>query len=183
MQADSANEERAPEGRAYPRGPVPPQATMLASGILFIVVAAAGFWSLTTDPYLTLSSTGPDPGPAFVPLLALAVLALGGLIQVLLVAVQAWRAGGFTWLGEFTLARLWMPVALTVLTVIYAMLLPELGFVWSSFGYALICCAALHWRTGDPFTARYLVQIPLEAMFLVALIYGVFGYIIHVPLP
>jgi hypothetical protein len=76
-----------------------------------------------------------------------------------------------------------MPVALAVLMLAYVPIIRTLGFFWPSVGFSLICIAALHWRTGDPFTPRYLIQLFVEALLVTGVIYAIFRYGILVPLP
>jgi hypothetical protein len=65
----------------------------------------------------------------------------------------------------------------------YVELIQIFGFFWLSVGFSLICVAALHWRTSDPFTPRYLIQLPVEALLVTGVIYAIFRYGILVPLP
>ena len=173
--ADDGRTEDAPSKR-------PLSTEFLAAGV-FIAIAAVGAYSLSVDPYLEMGASGTDPGPAFVPWIAVIVLGIGGVVHLLIEFSKALRNGGVAFTNEFTIPRLWMPVALIVLLLVYAGLIKSLGFFWPSVGFSLICVAALHWRTGDSFTPRYLIQIPIEALLVTGAVYGVFRYGILVPLP
>ena len=160
-----------------------PAVVEVVAGALFVVIAAVGGWSLLTNPYLELGQVGSDPGPGFVPWLGVWAIGLGGLAQIAWVLMRARAAGGLRGSGEFVPARLWLPVLLIVSMVLYHAALRALGFIPASLLFAVPWVAIIHWRTGERFTARHLVQLPLEASLIVAAIYVVFHYGIQIQFP
>jgi hypothetical protein len=173
-------ELRAPDGHAEAQRP---PATSFVAAAVFIILALIGAVSLATDPYLSLGANGADPGPAFVPWITIYVLGIGGVAILVIELLKAKRSGGIAYTGEFTISRLWMPVTLVVMMMGYVELIQIFGFFWLSVGFSLICVSALHWRTSDPFTPRYLIQLPVEALLVTGVIYAIFRYGILVPLP
>jgi hypothetical protein len=172
------------EGRADPEGRTPPTWLGIAAGVVFVAIAAVGAYSLATDPYLPLGKSGSDPGPAFVPWIAIWIMGIGGACQIVVTIAQARRAGGLQWAGEFTLSRLWLPIALFLSMLVYVLLmLQPLGFLVSSSIFATVWVAIFHWRSGDHLKPIHAVQLPVEAILIVGVIYMIFRYAILVPLP
>jgi hypothetical protein len=162
----------------------PPTGLGVAAGVVFVAIAAIAGWSLWTDPNLPLGESDSDPGPAFVPWIAVWILGLGGAVQVLITLVQARRAGGLRAAEEFTLQRVLLPVALIVSLLVYVLVtLRPLGFVLSSTLFAVVWVALFHWRSGDPLTPRHALLLPIEAVLIVGAIYIVFRHAILIPLP
>lgn len=184
MNEASANSaSRGPDGHAESTPDRRPATGGFIAAGLFLTIAAIGAYSLSNDPYLHMGATGSDPGPAFVPWITVYVLGIGSLVFLAIEAAKAYRAGGVAFMGEFTFARLWVPVVFVALLTLYVSVIPSLGFIGPSLAFALICISIFHWRTGDAFSPRYLVQIPVEAVLLTGAIYALFRYGINVPLP
>ena len=150
---------------------------------MFVAIAGIGAWSLLTNQYLHLGQVGSDPGPGFVPWIGVWALAIGGVAQILWVAIKAAKTGGVAMGNEFTVARIWLPVLLIASMIGYQMALRPLGFVLASILFAVPWVAVLHWRSGDKFTPRHLIQLPVEACLIVGCIYAVFRYGIQIPFP
>jgi hypothetical protein len=165
------------------RTATPPAAIELAAGAVFVAIACIASWSLLTDPYLELGKVGSDPGPAFIPWIATTILGLGGAAQMIWALLRARRAGRMRTTGEFVSSKLWLPVLLVLTLIGYQMAMRPLGFVVASILFALPCIAIIHWRSGGAFTTRYLLQLPIEAVLIVAGIYSLFSYGINVPFP
>ncbi|MGQ7791345.1 tripartite tricarboxylate transporter TctB family protein [Faunimonas sp. B44] len=172
--------EDQPSAEADPR----PRRTGVAAGAVFVSIAVLAGYSLSSNPYLSLGASGSDPGPAFVPWIAVWILGLGGLCQIGWTFWQGRRAGGLASAGEFTVARMWLPILLFASLLGYVVLmLRPLGFMLSSSIFAAAWVAVLHWRSGDRLRPIHIVQLPLEAALIVGAIYAVFRYAILVPLP
>lgn len=163
--------------------PVKPAVTEFAAGAVFVVIALIASWSLLTDPYLAMERVDDDPGPAFIPWLGTTVIGLGGLAQMVWAVLRARKAGGMRETGEFVLSRLWIPLLLVLLLIGYQVVMRPIGFVAASILFAVPTIAVIHWRARGVFNARYLVQLPVEAVLIVAGIYLVFSYGINVPFP
>jgi hypothetical protein len=157
--------------------------TAFAAGAIFFGFALIGAWSIASDPYLPMGRSGADPGPAFVPWIAIAILGLGGFAQMVFAAFKASKTGGFVKTGEFVLSKLALPVALVLSLIALQMALKPLGTLVACIIFALPWVFILHWRAGGKFTPRYLVQLPIEAILIVAGIYYLFAKGINVPLP
>lgn len=160
-----------------------PATTEFAAGAVFLTIALVAAWSLWTDPYLAFGEAGGDPGAAFIPWLGTAILGFGGLAQMIWTALRARRSGGVRTSQEFLLSKLGVPVVLVVLLILYRFGMSSLGFVTASLLFVIPVISVLHWRSGGVFSRRYLVQLPVEAALIVAAVYLVFSYGIHVPFP
>lgn len=171
------------EGRAEAQKAVGPARTGVAAGAVFVAIAVIGAYSLYTDPYLGFDDGSSDPGAAFVPWIAVWILGIGGLAQIALTLYQAHRAGQMRSAGEFTLERLWLPLALLFTLVVYLALLEPLGFLLAGTLMSAPWIAILHWRSGDSFKPIHALVMPLEAFLIVGCIYALFRYAILVPLP
>jgi len=181
MQNDAA--ARSGEGRAESQAASAPTRLGIAAGAVFVAIAVVAACSLYTDPYLGLDDGSSDPGAAFVPWIAVWILGLGGLGQIGLTLFQAHRAGAMLSAGEFTIARLWLPIALIFTLLVYLALLEPLGFLLAGTLISAPWIAILHWRSGDAFRPYHALLMPLEAALIVGAIYAVFRYAILVPLP
>ncbi|MGV6876391.1 tripartite tricarboxylate transporter TctB family protein [Pseudochelatococcus sp. B33] len=160
-----------------------PAATELVAGAVFVAIAIIAARSLLTDPYLELGKVGNDPGPAFIPWIGTWVIGLGGVAQLIWTLLRARKAGGMRTTGEFVGAKLWLPTLLVLSLIGYQVAMRPLGFVTASIAFAIPWVAIIHWRSGGVFTRRHILQLPLEAMLIVASIYLVFSYGINVPFP
>lgn len=160
-----------------------PAASGVIAGTLFILIALIASWSLATDPFLDMGKVGDDPGPAFIPWIATAFVGLGGLAQVIWSLTEAAKAGGMRSPGELFSPGIWLPLLLIVLMVGYQMAIRPLGFITASVIFAIPAIMMIHWRAGGVFNTRYLVQLPVEAVLIVAGIYLIFSYGIHVSFP
>lgn len=156
----------------------------LLAGIAFVGIALVGMTSLANNEYLELGRSGSDPGPGFVPWIALTVLLVGGVGHMLAVLRRAVVSGGFrTTDGEFSLTRLWMPALMLVSLVVYQAALRPFGFLAASIAFGVVWVAVLHWRSGDGLRARHIFQLPAEGAALAVGVYLIFRHGIQVPLP
>jgi hypothetical protein len=160
-----------------------PKLYALWLGAVLIGIAVAGLYDLHTDQWLAMGARGTDPGPAFLPEMLMWLLLGGGLIQLITVAASAWSAGGFAHGTEFQIRKLWMPALLCASLVAYYWLIPRFGYLGPSVVFALIWVPLIHFRSGNPFRRRHLVQFPLEALAIAGTLYALFAYGIRVPLP
>ncbi|PSM20140.1 tripartite tricarboxylate transporter TctB family protein [Nitratireductor sp. StC3] len=161
----------------------PALAELLAGGA-FAGIALVGMTSLANNEYLELGRTGSDPGPGFVPWIALTVLLIGGVGHILIVLRRALVHGGFRAAdGGFSPARLWMPWLMLLSLVAYQAALRPFGFLSASIAFGIVWVVILHWRSGEGLCARHVVQLPAEGVALAVGVYLIFRHGIQVPLP
>jgi hypothetical protein len=153
-------------------------------GAAFAGIALVGMTSLANNEYLELGRTGSDPGPGFVPWIALTVLVVGGVGHMLIVLYRALAHGGFRAAdGGFSPARLWMPALMLVSLVAYQAALRPFGFLSASIAFGVVWVVILHWRSGEGLRTRHVVQLPAEGVALAVGVYLIFRHGIQVPLP
>lgn len=160
-----------------------PRLYTLWLGVALVAIAITGLYDLHTDQWLALGARGTDPGPAFLPEMLMWLLLGGGVIQIVAVGLGAWKSGGLAPSTEFQIRKLWMPALLCVSLGAYYWLIPRFGYLVPSMMFALIWVPLIHFRSGDPFHRRHLVQFPLEALVIAGALYALFRYGIRVPLP
>lgn len=165
------------------RAAAQPATTELVAGAVFVLIALIASWSLSTDPYLELGKTGNDPGPTFIPWIGTTVIGLGGVAQIAWTLFRIRKTGGLRAAGEFVGSKLGIPVLLVLSLIAYQMAMRPLGFVAASILFAIPWGAIIHWRSGGAFTRRYILQLPVEAVLVVAGIHLLFSYGINVPFP
>ncbi|QDY99587.1 tripartite tricarboxylate transporter TctB family protein [Nitratireductor mangrovi] len=161
-----------------------PEFTELLAGVAFAGIALVGMTSLANNEYLELGRSGSDPGPGFVPWIALTVLLVGGIVHMLSVLRRAVVAGGFGVAnGEFSLARLWVPALMLASLVVYQAALRPFGFLAASITFGVVWVAVLHWRSANGVRSRHVFQLPAEGAALAVGVYLIFRHGIQVPLP
>lgn len=160
-----------------------PKVHALMLGVVLVALSAIGLFEVRTDELLPLGARGSDPGPGFLPELLLWLLLAGGLAQIGAVTAAAWMSGGFGLSNEFMVRCLWMPTLLCLSLVGYYWSIRHFGYLGPSVAFALIWVPLIHFRSGQPFRRRHILQFPIESVILAGALYALFRYGIRVPLP
>ncbi|PAU75177.1 tripartite tricarboxylate transporter TctB family protein [Halomonas salipaludis] len=154
----------------------------IACGLLFSVLAGVVGYSVLRDTALTATlGRGPDPGPAFLPLIVIGLVGLGGAV-ILLKGVVNWARSG--WLGPPGMA---MPgdhlhaLLLISSIALLPVLTDWLGFLAASVLFAAPWLAWLGYRRGGGLR-RALGHAACFALLIGALLHLVFVMLLNVPL-
>jgi putative tricarboxylic transport membrane protein len=136
------------------------------TGYILFIIGAVTAWSAV---HLSMGKFK-HPGPGFLPFgLALALVALSGAL-----IVRQWGKGAGP--APFWPDRTWLrPLLGTVAFGLYAFLLGKLGFVPTTFIFLLLWMGVIE-------RMRW-VPILILAVSVTAVLYGIFGYFLEVPLP
>lgn len=173
-----------PEAQFSEPAPDPrPKLHALVLGLVLVGAAGIGLHDLRTDEWLALGTRGSDPGPGFLPELWMWLLLAGGLVQICTVTLAALQAGGIGGSDEFFPQRLWMPALLCLSLGAYYGAIRSFGYLGPSITFALIWVPLIHFRSGQEFRRRHLLQFPFEALVIACVLYALFRYGIRVPLP
>jgi hypothetical protein len=160
-----------------------PKQSSVWLGVILVGAGGGGLMNVRADPWLAEGARGTDPGPGFLPEILLWVVVIFGVALVFSVLLKAWRCGGFVPDGEFRFQRLWLPVMLFASLVSYFFAIRSFGFLVPSIVFSLLWVPIIHWRSGRPFLRRHALQFPLESLIIALALYGLFRFVIGVPLP
>jgi hypothetical protein len=157
-----------------------PPATDFVAAAFFLVWAAVGWIAFATNqPLVDSLGAGADPGPALMPLIALATLTAGGTGIAIKAALRLRRTGDTgsvaRWKDHATPAA----YALSVIVAVVAM--PRIGFMPAAVVLSAIWLIAL-----SPRRKSSLWALALEAVLAVLIPLGVFllfARLLLVPLP
>ena len=163
--------------------------SQLAVGISILVMSTACYFSIMNSP--PLPSGGTDPGPAFLPLILIGFLAIGGLAQLTSGAVRLVRSSTAPPMdlgissergkGFFSVV---LPGTVAVLMVGYYFLFRQVGYLIPTLLFAVIAVPladlAIEQRRRP---IRQLFRYMVEGALLALAVYGLFHYGIRVPLP
>jgi len=153
------------------------------ASLVIIAICVACWIELNANAYLDFGQSESDPGPGLVP--RAAILALFGCAAAHLVITLA-RArcrGGLKRDPAFSISRLWLPILLVGSLLAYYSVLSSVGYWIASVALCLVWIPVLHWRSGAAFSARRGVFFVVEAGLITSVIYGLFRYLILVPMP
>lgn len=145
-------------------------------------IAAVGWLSLHRDPALRTHDFGTDPGPALVPRLLLAALAIGG------VALMAHGGFGLTRRGPRNPAvaggprRFLWPILFVASLLVYQRALALAGYPAATVAFCAAWILVLTWRE-NRLTVRSAGLGVGAAVVVTAAIYYVFKGFVRVPLP
>jgi len=158
----------------------------LVAGIVLLAVSAVGGWSLLTNKFLISTNYGKDPGPALLPILLIALLALSAVALIAIAGTKLIRMGpSGTDRERFgaTMRPLAVPVLMTAILLVYSQSMDWLGFLESTAAFAVFWTVTLGLQE-DPKPAPVTFAIWLiEGAAICAGIYAVFAWFIKVPLP
>jgi hypothetical protein len=160
-----------------------PRKSSVWLGLILVGAGIGGLMNVRSDPWLAEGARGTDPGPGFLPEILLWVVVIFGVAQILSTLLRARSFGGFALDDEFRLQRLWLPTVLFGSFVLYFFAIRYFGFLLPSIVFALLWVPIIHWRSGRPFLRRHIVQFPLESLIIVLALFGLFRFVIGVPLP
>lgn len=151
-------------------------------------VVAAGWLSLHRDPALLSHDFGSDPGPALVPRLLLAALALGGGALALqgawALAAGASRRGRAPAAGAGARAgRLGWPILFVVSLLAYQQALPLVGYRGATVAFCGAWMLVLTRRWEGRWRLRSVGLAVVAALAVTGAIYYVFKGLVRVPLP
>ena len=167
-----ANPETVAEGG--PRGDI-------IAGIVILVIAIFGWWTIRTNPELVGTDYGSDPGPAMVPQITLGLLVLSALvlmargIRSLRRMSTAGGSGNWAWLP--------VPAAMVVSLVLYALAFPVLGFVEATLLFSILWAVVLGVIEFRPRSSRPYFLYVAEAGLITFLVWLAFAKLIGIPLP
>lgn len=162
---------------------------LLAYAITGAVLAALSlffWWQLASNPAV-VQPRGRDPGPAFQPGIALALLGLCGLWLAASSLWQLRRQGGatpgaFRQLVKAELAKLPVPAAMVASLLVFVWLAPVAGFLVTSILFTVGWAAFLAWQDIAAGGRRGIVVAALGALAAAGLLYVAFRLVIGVPL-
>lgn len=160
-----------------------PLRSELALGIILVMVAAVGVYSIVLDPLLR-DDVAPDPGPGFFPLVLLALLGCGGLLQLITVT---WRAASARRLlpdPEFQPRLMLVPSLLIGSLLTYAWALPRAGYLASTLAFGIVWLAISDRRAaGQTRSIHRWLLYGLEGLVIALALFVIFRYAIRIPLP
>lgn len=146
-----------------------------------LAVAAVGGWSLFSNRFVIGEDYGSDPGPGLLPVLLLALLAVGalGLMAVGAAKLRAAksRRPGATW------RRLAVPTLLVATMLVYSQTMVPLGFLPTTLAFAVFWAIVIGIQEWGVPRARVAVLYVVEGAAITGGIYIVFAWLIKVPLP
>lgn len=158
----------------------------LAAGLVLLVVSAVGAWSLMTNEFLVSTDYGNDPGPALLPALLVALLALSAVVMIAMSGTKLVRMGAAgpdrKRLGAVA-QPLFIPVLMTVLLLAYSQSMGWLGFLEATAAFAVFWTVALGLQENAKPAPLTLVVWLIEAAAICIGIYAVFAWFIKIPLP
>ncbi|MFQ5793446.1 MAG: tripartite tricarboxylate transporter TctB family protein [Candidatus Bipolaricaulia bacterium] len=165
----------------------------LLSGLAILALSLIGWSQL--DEILDFRMTG-DVGPALLPTVYVYGLGVCGLI---LVGVGVWRYAhsylgnggeksdsGLTWSWDRLKAALQpmvLPAMMAATVAAFIKVVPAWGFLYTSFAFLGFWLIFFAWRDEDRPVWIRLVGAVLGAAAIAGLFYGVFRFLIKVPLP
>lgn len=162
--------------------PRPIKAQLIGDAIL-IIVMMVGWFELAANEYIDFGQTEDDPGPGFIPRVALLMLGGGAALHALTLFVKARRFGGFRSDGEFAPDRIVVPFLLVLSLLLYYFAFPVFGYVISGIVLGAIWVPIFHWRSGATFQRRHIAFFTIEILLIPSAIFALFRYLIQVPLP
>jgi len=157
----------------------------IAAGVVLFGTSAVLAVSLYMNESVRLAAAaGRDPGPAFLPLILIALLAAGSVGLTLRAALVLAREGRVAVPSRAAgMRRLVFPTLMVSTMAGYVLALQTIGFVAATASFAALWSVLVGWQENGrprlPALLRYLV----EAALITALIWFVFGWVIKVPLP
>ena len=169
-----ANPEAVAEGS--PRGDI-------IAGVVILLIAIVGWWTIRTNPELVGTDYGSDPGPAMVPQITLGLLVLSALTLMARGIVSLRRAsaglpdgsGGWTWLP--------IPAAMVASLVLYVLAFPVFGFVEATLFFSILWSIVLGAIEFRPRSTRSYFLYVAEAGLITFLVWLAFAKLIGIPLP
>lgn len=158
------------------------------AGVVLLVLAGAGLWSLGANPDIAGVDYGADPGPGFLPRILLALLAAGALG---LIAVGLLRRARRRTAAAGPDAPQWrrhaIPALFLAALVVYSKAMTGLGFLEATLVFSVLWTVVLGFQETKGGTAAFVLRrlalYLLEGAAITAGIYAVFAWLIKVPLP
>lgn len=157
----------------------------IVTGIVLLVIAAVGGWSVRINPQLVGTDYGPDPGPGMLPQIAVSLLALSALALIARAAIRLRRDGsGSRRVGVPSgWKRISVPALMVATLLIYAQAFPVIGFFEATVIFAAVWTIFLGVTGFAPTTGRAVALYVAEAAIITALVWLVFAKVIKIPLP
>jgi hypothetical protein len=154
------------------------------AALLLLATCGIGLWSLWTNPYIDPAYYRPDPGPGFLPVLVIGLLAFTAVLLAVS-GVRRMRSARERKTPVFTAklaSEFAYPAAMIASLIILFFAIPEAGFLPAAIPFAFVWCAAIAWQDGFRPTPWRVGRFAVEAALIALIVHTVFVRLIGVPL-
>jgi len=168
------------EPDAGPRGDI-------VAGLVCLAISLVGWWTVLTNPALISTNYGADPGPGMMPQLMLSLLTVFSLVLAGRAHVRLKREGRApaipSGVRATALHAASVPVLMVATLVGYVLLFPEIGYIRTTLGFAVVWTVLLGIIEFPPVTLGSVALYVAEGGAITFLVWLAFAELIGIPLP